>query len=190
MRFFLILIVALTIVAPFSYAQNLAEQPMPIQNLALPEEPDADLFEIPDAYFREARLYMKYCEVELKMRRHYDCECLAAKFLDERITVGPDVPRARIAETLTDQCQDASEAASGQYTSCLGNSLLLPSGIDPMVYCTCYANEFAKIFEVNKLVVGPTVMTKVQSRAHLNCRKTGFAEAQYGDRVPALPPIQ
>lgn len=172
---------------PVAYAQNLADAPPPIP--ALPE-PEVDLFEIPDAYIQEAKLYMKYCQVELKMRRHYNCECLAAKFLDERITAGPEVSRAKIANNLTDQCQDASEAAAGQYTSCLGNGLLLPPGIEPMVYCTCYANQFAKVFEDLKLVVGPATMTKVQSKAHVQCRKPGFAELNYRDKVPALPPIQ
>ena len=138
--------------------------------------PDEEDNLIPDEVFREAKIFEKYCSIQPNFRPYYDCECLAASFLDERIEQGPDASRSSIMLAIEDRCQDATEAAGIQYNTCLGNALLLPRNIEPEAYCSCYANQFAEIFEDNKVKPGPGNLTRVQTMAHTECRKEGVAD--------------
>ncbi len=151
------------------HAQDLIAPPS-----AAPVEP-----EIHDEYIQEAKGFEQFCTIENKMRRHYDCECLAAGFLNERIFLGPDVSRTTILSNIENTCQDASEAAYLQYESCLGNLFLLPRDINAEAYCSCYGNKFAEIFESKHLSPNPAVMSELQAMAHTACRKPGVAESMY-----------
>ena len=126
---------------------------------------------IPDAVYKEAEKFEKYCRQAPNLYTYYNCECMAANFLDERIKQGPEASRSGILQSIEGECQDAIEAAALQYETCLGNALLLPKDIDPETYCTCFGNKFAIIFQDNKVKVSPSNITRVQTQAHAECRK-------------------
>lgn len=136
--------------------------------------------EIPEAYIQEAENFNQYCEYKDMMRTHYDCECLAAHFLEERIAKGVHVKRAEIMAAIEKQCLDASEAAFQQYSQCKANTLLLPKKIEAETYCTCYGNEYAKIFEEDKLKITSPNIIRVQTKAHSKCSKGSYAVDTYG----------
>ena len=161
MRFFIISILLLFF-SPIAQAQEL---------------PSDD--EIMAAYMEEAEHFQAYCDSQETFRRYYNCECLAASFLESRIERGPDASRSSIMMMIEGDCQDAAEGAAQAYGNCIGNTLLLPNTIDPEAYCNCVGNQFAKYFEVGKAVPGPQAMISANTRAHTVCRRPGFAESQY-----------
>lgn len=136
--------------------------------------------EVPEAYIHEADLFYQYCQYKEVMRTHYDCECLAAHFLDARIAKGAMAKRYTIMDEIDKQCLDASEEAFNQYNQCKSNTLLLPKEIDAEIYCTCYGNEYAKEFEGNKWRVSPSNIVRAQTNAHSRCAKGNYAVSTYG----------
>lgn len=184
MRFFLGLLICFFVLTP-AFAQDAIVTPNAVQPIAPSAAPDtaSDAIspQVMEAFIEEAKVFQHYCSIKPNFRRYYDCECLAARFLDERITLGEEAQRGSIMMRIQGTCKDASEASAKQFRSCLGNSLLLPSDIDPEVYCTCYANVFAKSFESRPGSLSPSALTKSQTYAHLQCRETGYAEENYGD---------
>ena len=148
----------------------------PAENVPKTQEAPFSAADIPDAVFYEVKTFERYCQLQPTYYQYYDCECLAARFLDQRILVGPDAERTSIMMEIEDHCQDATQAAGQQYQTCLGNTLLLPSNNDPELYCQCYANKFAEIFEDNNLKVKPSVLISVQTEAHSQCQQPGAIE--------------
>lgn len=127
--------------------------------------------EVPDAVIREAKIFERYCKTQANFRPYYNCECLAANFLNERIAQGPEATRSAIMLQIETTCYDATESAGIQYETCMGNALLLPRNVNPEEYCTCYANTFSKIFEGMKAKISPPSIMKVQTEAHTECRR-------------------
>lgn len=157
------------------------------QDGEVPANPAEDNAEpdIPEAYIHEADLFYQHCEYKEVMRTHYDCECLAAHFLDARIAKGAMAKRYTIMDEIDKMCIDASEEAFNQYNQCKANTLLLPKEIDAEIYCTCYGNEYAKEFEGNKWTVSPSSIVRAQTNAHSRCAKGSYAVDNY-----ATPPAQ
>lgn len=151
-----------------------------------PEESEGEAEEdsIPEPYIEEANVFNQYCEQDSLMRRHYDCECLAANFLDTRIQKGVHMKRTHILGAIEKTCVDASEAAFYEYTECKGNSVLLPKDVSVDTYCSCFGNEYAKIFEKRKLVPTRSRAMNVQTLAHSICSKDNYAKKNYGEPAP------
>jgi len=140
------------------------------------KDPKSDIH---PAYLNEADLFFQHCEATYKLRVHHDCECLAAYFLDERIKLGAKASRTRIMGEIKTRCIDASEEAFNLYTTCKSNTLLLPKDIAAEVYCTCYGNEYAKIFDERKLFVGARNIARAQTQAHTRCTQGNYAQQNY-----------
>tara|TARA_Y100000590_G_scaffold437729_1_gene559702 strand:+ start:2203 stop:2838 length:636 start_codon:yes stop_codon:yes gene_type:complete len=170
-------------------AEQQAQQPAP-QNQTQPSEtppqsvapPEAgmDDADIPDAYIQEAETFYQYCEYSDTLRAHHDCECLAAQFLDKRIANGIQATRKSIMAKIDRECIDASEEAFNQYTQCKSNTLLLPKKVDAETYCTCFGNEYAKIFELKKYEANAKNAVRAQTGAHSNCARGTYAQDNYG----------
>jgi len=129
--------------------------------------------EVPDAVIVEAKIFEQYCRTQANFSPYYNCECLAAAFLNERIKQGPEAARSSVMLQIENNCYDATQAAGIQYDTCMGNALLLPRNIQPEDYCTCYANTFAVIFENMKVKISPPNIMRVQTESHTECRKLG-----------------
>ena len=135
---------------------------------------------IPEAYIDEAETFYQYCEYEDRLRVHHDCECLAAQFLDKRIANGVQASRKSIMAKIDRECIDASEEAFNQYTQCKANTLLLPKKVDAETYCTCFGNEYAKIFETKRFEANAKNAVRAQTGAHSLCAKGSYAKDNYG----------
>ena len=116
---------------------------------------------------------LKYCEDGGANTYVYDCECFAQKFSALRAQ-DPLLPESHIFLKLRDECLSAPNIRAHTEKGCLGNVYLLPAGVEPHAYCTCYAEHFAeKFFELKN----PTTMQN-QSKA------AGYAKAECR---PAMP---
>ncbi len=153
------------------------EMDLPLTEEEVTEQKEDD---IAKPYLHEADQFYQYCEAESRFKTHYDCECLAAHFLDNRIKRGAKVPRRNVLKDVQRECIDASQEAYVLYKKCKNNSLLLPTNVNAEVYCTCYGNEYAKYFEEKKVVVNSSNTIRIQSKSHAICSKKGYADQHYG----------
>lgn len=130
-------------------------------------EPFVDL---PEEYIQEAQKYYARCENTGSMSLYYNCKCLASKFLDKRIQVGPQASGTSIALTIAGECADATKAAGYEYGECIKNGVLMPINVPIEDYCACYANTFAKLYEKYSHS-GPGTRTFVhyQTQAYISC---------------------
>ena len=126
---------------------------------------------IPEAYIKEAEVIHGICKYS--MAKMYDCECIAARFLDKRIAVGADIARTIIMMDIDDQCIDATGSIGDYYERCLDMPLLLPKGAAPEPFCKCYANAVTRIFNEKK--VGQEFSTPIQTKALQECTAKGGA---------------
>ncbi len=136
--------------------------------------------DIPDEFIVEARQFYDMCSTTANMFQYYDCKCLATKFLDKRIEMGP-VPRTdSITIAIERECPDASEAAGYEYGQCLGKASLLSHGNIPIEdYCTCFANTYARLYENMSAGPSSTTFINLQAQAHTMCRDPKLAKQLY-----------
>lgn len=127
---------------------------------------------IPDAYMDEATALMQKCTTTPQYNKFYNCDCMAAHMLDQRIKQGPEADHMSIVIEIQSKCKDGSKAAGVAYGNCLGKTSLLPPDYDPKDFCECYANSYGKIFENAKgRSYNSLQLINMQSAARKQCRR-------------------
>jgi hypothetical protein len=150
------------------------------QDLNIPDDILVTEFDdVPDAYIIEAGQFEDYCDAKVNLRRHYDCECLAAAFLEERIEEGPQEPRGIIMSNIQDRCHDATEAAGYQYNFCLTSGPVVPEGLTSSEYCGCYARSYVELFEQIRMDITPMAVTRLQTEAYRRCSTMDVEEEMF-----------
>ena len=128
--------------------------------------------QIPYVYVQEAEDVRVQCEGTFNDSRFYDCECMAATFLQDRMLAGPEESRDSLLREVrrkTD-CRDAMGAAGSEFSACLSSRSMLPDTVKPGAYCECYANAFATTFEKGRFLVSPRALSRLKLHAHTQCR--------------------
>ena len=156
--------------------KNAPQKPMPGKI-----DPYADL---PEEYIQEAQNYFHLCETTGSMYLYYNCKCLASKFLDKRIELGPKASNTSIALKISNECADATQAAGYEYKQCIQHGPMMPPEIPLEEYCSCYANTYAKLYEQGSSG-GPGSRTSVNFRtqAYIMCHKPEVAKKLYHSTV-------
>jgi len=140
----------------------------------------ADMSDIPDEYIIEASKFGDECRNNDKLNKHFDCRCMAVKYLDARIEYGPSAGVSVIRNKLGYDCKDATGIAGELYQACLLDIENAPTHLDPEEYCSCYANTFAKYFEEWPGRITINLKVSLMSRAKLTCRDPAGARKIYG----------
>ncbi len=130
---------------------------------------------LPQEYILEAQQFFSRCKSSGTMSPYYNCKCLATKYLDKRIELGPEASDNDISFAIEGECPDASEAAGYKYTQCLKQLGAIPPRTDPEEYCSCYANTFAKLYEQNRKGPSSKVFVRLQAQAMTICRNPDLA---------------
>ncbi len=143
-----------------------------------PPAPKNDLDDVPDEYIEEAINYNKYCH-STSLSRHQNCECLAARYLDKRIEIGPEADRSSIMLAIEGKCPDATEAAGHHYNRCISNATIMPPKIPIEEFCECFANTYAKLFERYELKPNSRTFVSLQTQAMVTCRNPEMAKKLY-----------
>ena len=139
------------------------------------------------AFVRESEIFIDYCKSQGTLKAHHNCECLSSKFLEKRSEYGLDASRKKVLANIGRDCVDVSdEELAKQYRQCKSNGLLLPKKIDATVYCTCYANEYADVFEKNRYRADAKSINRAQTLAVSRCSKASYAIDKYGQVKPPL----
>ncbi len=136
--------------------------------------------DIPDEFIIEAREFYDMCNTTANMFQYYDCKCLATKFLDKRIEMGPDIGKDSITMAIERECPDASEAAGYEYGQCLGQASLLPKGTIPLEdYCMCFANTYARLYENMSAGPSSTTFINLKAQAYTMCQDPKLEKQLY-----------
>lgn len=117
---------------------------VPGQDTPVPSEEQYILPEnIPDILMAEVMDIKNNCDASGLYATYHDCNCIAVKFLDERLKSDPDTPKERVKKIVENRCPNTPAIAGFMYTSCVS----FRKRDDPEGYvsfCTCAANEVAK----------------------------------------------
>ncbi|MFN3699939.1 MAG: hypothetical protein ACK4VI_00285 [Alphaproteobacteria bacterium] len=119
----------------------------------LPDDRDArrlpfeNYSDIPQEALDDMQDLFDSCEKSYIERSHFDCECRASRYLEERIKAGPIVPREQITLGLRSECFNQAGAAGFGYQFCRQNGRLNYSGnLSPEEYCECVGRNYAIMF--------------------------------------------
>lgn len=97
----------------------------------------------------EATTVHDYCTGRELFASLYDCRCVAAKFLDERVLrYDPTESIIGIADQVAKSCPNEPGVAGYAYTQC--NKIYqrkMSYGLEE--FCKCYANTFTKLYMKN-----------------------------------------
>lgn len=152
---FFALFAALSVVsAPAVYAQS-------TQSIKLED--------IPDEYFEDMDRFHAECKTTSRYSRYYDCDCLSVAYLDKRLEVGLEVDRARILLNLEHNCFDATGAAGHHYNICMDNRNYHEDYVPREIYCECFANHVAKLYNTGNFDTGSEDSMTVQGAAYRRC---------------------
>lgn len=143
---------------------------MPLTASFAQSEPKGiEVEQIPYEFIVEAEQFLNRCSTTAQFFQYYNCDCLAANFLDERIK-DPFAQEGIIVMRIKSQCIDPIEAVGKEYTHCMQSGTIFPDGVDPASYCECFAREYGRIYRVAGKSPSSRLITAVTARAHLNCQ--------------------
>lgn len=144
----------------------------------------SDLSDIPDEYIIEASKFGEECRNDRKMPLYFDCRCVAVRYLDTRIELGPESTPSAVRNQLGAACKDGTGIAGQLYERCLLDINNAPTHLDPEEFCSCYGNTFAKYFEDFDQVMGTKAEISLKSKARLTCQDPVTARRIYGAPRP------
>ena len=131
-----------------------------------------ELSELTDDQIEEAQEVYEYCKADQKLSRAFDCECFAARFLDERLSAGPTLYWDALFLRFKDECKNIVETTGYEYTQCMGMyAKEAPIGIEPVEYCECYARLWATLYENHTGSVTPFAKNNIRLRAMQSCKR-------------------
>lgn len=98
--------------------------------------------------YEESMAVTDSCKAYNYTNIHYDCDCMGMKFLELRLSKGPDANAFWLKEEAKRKCPNVPEVAGLMYSRCL-HWAPTHQGENYEEFCTCYGNEFAKIYSTN-----------------------------------------
>jgi hypothetical protein len=135
---------------------------------AAPSGSALDLSTLTDEQVAEMQSFYNDCAGDYHMSKGYDCECLSAKYMEERLEVGDYINRDEIMLKVQGTCLNAADAAGSTYEECM-NARPVPfmKGTQEE-FCTCYASNFGRMYgEAEGL--NARAGTALKSRAQVMC---------------------
>lgn len=136
-----------------------------------PEEDD-ELNKLTDKELKEVEEVFQGCKADFYLKTYRDCECIAAKFLDQRQELGPFSSINNIlAELRNDrECINTVDAIGKEYSDCMENSMLDRFTNAPRKkFCECVANDWVTQFESYKGNLSSHVLNAWSSGAITRC---------------------
>ncbi len=190
--FYFIFITSQVFTAPLSFADDKSQEILGFFGEQLVEEmeqsgktpaemfkPKNEYLEIPTAYIDEAIAYGEKCAANPQMTQYYNCECMAVRYLDERVEVGPDTNESLIALKIDNQCRDGTQAAGVMYSKCLRGGLRPPEGMDLDKFCSCVGNTYAKLYENGRSSMSSGLYIAMRSRSITACQNPDLSRRVY-----------
>lgn len=155
-----------TVLSPPETTEEAPETPSPYED-------------VPDEYLIEAQNYFESCEADSNISQYYDCRCMAAQYLDERIKTGPKTAPSSITMEIGRGCMDEASIAGNTYEECLSRAPVLPKNMSVEKYCSCYANSFARIYSRSGVELSSKSKIKIQAQAGVICEDPALGRKLY-----------
>jgi len=127
--------------------------------------------DIPQAYLDEAQSFYESCGTHIVYGSYYDCECLSSHYLDERIKLGRFADASLIKMNIAKTCASETATAGHAYKECMEHKLNVPAKLEIENYCSCVANEYAKMYVNSQQSFSPSLLIALQTESALRCRK-------------------
>ena len=158
MRFFLMILVTILLLPALAFAQAADNSAVPegnepligITRGSLPSMKQIVPRTPSEAELQEANAIFRGCADNDRESSYYDCECISLNFLQQRLLDQRDAndnPTASPFLKARKSCPNPTGIAGMTYSRCLSWAPRLHS--DYEVFCTCYANDYAKRFAYN-----------------------------------------
>ena len=116
------------------------------------------------------KVFFEMCQDDYVLQMHYNCECMATRYLDERIRVGPIESRALIISRINKECVDDAAAAGTAYNKCLkyGGMNYTGGSMSPEEYCQCVGNNYAILLKTSPpRAMGMKYMNQLMTSAYI-----------------------
>lgn len=126
-----------------------------------------------------AKVY-EYCTRNGVYSSYFDCDCVAARFFDERLLYPGKPNIIYMADQVAKECPNIPGVAGYAYTECMG-SHVANMKLGQKEFCECYANRYAEIYKEDPRAFRPH-MARVGTAAILQCDATGIASPLNPDR--------
>lgn len=139
-----------------------------------------DMSKIPQEVIDEGEQIHAQCMNNFAMRTYHDCDCIAGKFIDDRMRLGPLEHSDSILAKYQGSCKNSTELAGYQYTKCMDQEeLMVPREFKPKYYCECYGSEFAKANEEQFEQPHAYTESILMNTAARNCTKRLAGKEKY-----------
>lgn len=135
------------------------------------ERPYSGYSDIPAEALQEMQDFFLRCDTDRLLKSHYNCQCLASEYLDERIRQGPIVDSSVILEGINTKCIDYGAAAGYAYNECLQyGGLGYDGGMSPEDYCQCIGQNYGILFRRSEGVsLSSSIIRRYSQSAKLRC---------------------
>lgn len=182
MRFFSlsIFMVLLCFMATEAFAQRSNRfKPPPDQTAAQKTQKAKEIYEnLPEVdkmrLIDETQEVFDYCDRKDLFSSFHDCSCVASNFFEERILAKPDpsLNIIAIADQVSSGCVNVPGVAGYAYDKCYASyTPVMKYGHEE--FCTCYANEYARLYEKDPRAYVPN-MAGIGANAIATCDAKGL----------------
>lgn len=161
-------------------------EPQTRKENALPFERWED---IPQEIIDEAQSFHDDCANDPKLPTHYNCQCWAQRYMEERIKMGPNVDRSMIMSQINRECIDEVAAAGYAHARCEKIGIAMYNGgMSPDEFCDCVANNYAILVrETPTFYLSGKSMGALYSSASLRCQPTRAGAPNVFRRLDTRP---
>lgn len=129
-----------------------------------------DLSEISDSQLEEAEAVFQHCKARRALGSQFDCECFAARFLDERLEIGPLAGWDQIFLRFKSECRNVVATTGRAYTVCMERfGVRSAVNMEPKEFCECYARKWAELFENFQGKITTDVKSSLRGLARGHC---------------------
>lgn len=133
-----------------------------------------DYEDIPEEAIEEAEIFLRQCESDYHRSMHYDCECQAMRFLEQKIIRGPDTNPRTVLLDLYGVCPNKPGAAAYAFDKCMNQSpSFYPDDQDPESFCECAGNSYARLYARSGEHPSSSQMVRMRTMAAISCRERG-----------------
>lgn len=149
-----------------------------------------DLSDIPKEYFDEMAAFHEQCLGDAQMNTFFECDCLATKYFDKRVELGPLPNESEILLELTNVCRNDAAIAGSSYGRCMMMGSNIPADQEPENYCRCFGNAMAMMVrEVPAANLG-RVRVMLNASARQICNGMSLKnDPRFEGRFPHIPGI-
>lgn len=131
-----------------------------------------DLSEVPQDVIDEAQSVHDNCLKDMSLSAYKDCGCIAGKFIEDRMRLGPAASQNNILASYEGTCYSMVQIAGGSYTKCMEErALYVPDRFKPRNYCECFSSEYTKAFGSLVEKPGPNTFSSIAGLAMNNCSR-------------------